>query len=163
LALLDLPPAGWAAHDGRRGGADVTAWRARLAVLRSEHGDAIGAKGAESPDSSAIGTSSAFGMRVDTPRQATEAGADRSWRDRGACLLRAANEAIAALLAPDPELDAERAVLAAHYAERDALPPQLQAYCFPCCKPVMLDDRMWSDARGWCFSGRDSAESSDDL
>jgi hypothetical protein len=140
----------------------VTAWRARLAVLRSEHADANRADSADSPDGSAIGTNGAFGIRVDAPRQSTEAGADRSWRDRVACLLRAADEAITALRAPDPELDAERAVLAAHYAERDTLPPQLEAHCFPCGKPVRRDDRLWSDARGWCCSGCYQAESSDD-
>jgi hypothetical protein len=53
-------------------------------------------------------------------------------------------------------------VLAAHHAERDALPPQLEAYCFPCGKPVVLDDRMWSDARGWCCAACYPAEASDD-
>ncbi len=140
----------------------MTAWRARLAVLRSEHADANRADSADSPDGSAIGTNGAFGIRVDAPRQSTEAGADRSWRDRVVCPLRAADQAKAALRAPDPELDAERAVLAALYDERDALPPQLEPHCFPCGKPVMRDDRLWSDGWGWCCSSCWPTEPPDD-
>lgn len=83
LALLDLPPAGRATHDGRRGGADVTAWRARLAVLRSEHADANRAESADSPDGSPLGANGAFGIRVAAPRQAAKAGVlNRSRRVR---------------------------------------------------------------------------------
>lgn len=111
----------------------MTAWRARRAVLRSEHADADAdrAINADSLDGSPIGANGAFGIRIDALRRAAKAGADRSWRERVACLLRAADEAEAALPAPDPERDAERAVLPEHYAERDALPPQLEAYCSP--------------------------------
>ena len=76
----------------------------------------------------------------------------REVRDRAAFLARAAEEALAALRAPDPELDAERAALAEHYTERQAGPPPLEAYCFPCGKRLMRRDRVWSDARGWCCS-----------
>ena len=86
----------------------------------------------------------------------------REARDRAAFLARAAEEAEAALRAPDPELDAERAVLAEHYAEREGGPPPLEAFCFPCGEPVTLDKRVWSDARGWCCSRCYPAESSGD-
>ena len=76
----------------------------------------------------------------------------REVRDRAAFLARAAEEAEAALRAPDPELDAERAALAEHYAELESAPPPLEAYCFPCGRSLMRRDRVWSDARGWCCS-----------
>ena len=85
----------------------------------------------------------------------------REVRNRAAFLARAAEEAGAALRAPDPELDAERAALAGHYAEREAEPPPMEAYCFPCGKRLMRRDRVWSDARGWCCSSCCPAEPPD--
>jgi hypothetical protein len=81
---------------------------------------------------------------------------------RAAFLLHAAEDALAALAGPElgPVLqvgqldhdDAERAALAEHYAEPEAVPPAGAApvYCFPCARPVLLRDRTWSEARGWC-------------
>lgn len=132
----------------------MTAWRARLVVLRSEHTGANSAVSAKSPDGSPNG---AFGIRVETPRQATEVGADRARHDRVAFLLRAAEEAEATLRATDLGLDAERAMLASYYAEREAEPPP-DAYRFPCGKLVKLKDRTWSNARGWCCPSCHSAE-----
>ncbi len=86
----------------------------------------------------------------------------REVRDRAAFLARAAEELLATLRAPDPELDAERAVLAAYYAEREAGPPPLEAYCFPCGRSLMRRDRVWSDARGWCCSSCCPTEPPDD-
>jgi hypothetical protein len=82
-------------------------------------------------------------------------------RDRAAFLLRAAEDALAALAGPElgPVLqvgqldhdDAERAALVEHYAELVAVPARPgPVYCFPCGKPVLLRDRTWSEARGWC-------------
>jgi hypothetical protein len=89
-------------------------------------------------------------------------GPRRELQGRAAFLLRAAEDALAALAGPElgPVLqvgeadhdDAERAALVAHHAEPKALPPAGPApvYCFPCGKPVVLRDRAWSQARGWC-------------
>ncbi len=75
-------------------------------------------------------------------------------------LLRAAEDALAALVGPElgPVLqigqvdhdEAEREALAAVYAVVDPRPPPQEAYCFPCGKPAMRADRRWSDAKGWC-------------
>lgn len=52
----------------------MTAWRARRAVLRSEHADADAdadadrANNADSLDGSPIGANGAFGIRIDAPR-----------------------------------------------------------------------------------------------
>jgi hypothetical protein len=81
---------------------------------------------------------------------------------RAAFLLRAAEDALAALAGPElgPVLqvgqldhdDAERAALVEYYAEPVAVPPAGPGrfYCFPCGRPVLLRDRTWSEARGWC-------------
>lgn len=80
-------------------------------------------------------------------------------RARTAFLLRAAEDAHAALAGPEigPVLEmghldhdaAERVALAAFYAEPGAMQPG-PTYCFPCGKLVLPSDRTWSDARGWC-------------
>jgi hypothetical protein len=90
-----------------------------------------------------------------------EGGPQRELQDRAAFLLRAAEDALAALAGPElgPVLqvgqldhdDAERAALVEHYAELVAVPARPgPVYCFPCGKPVLLCDRTWSEARGWC-------------
>ncbi len=132
------------------------AWAALEAIRRR---DALltanPAKAAKPPLSGAGGLAALAALAVSKdPR--------REVRDRAAFLARAAEEADAALRAPDPELDAERAVLAEHYAEREAGPPPLEAYCFPCGKRLMRRDRVWSDARGWCCPSCCPAEAPDD-
>jgi hypothetical protein len=91
-----------------------------------------------------------------------EGGPQRELQDRAAFLLRAAEDALAALAGPElgPVLqvgqldhdDAERAALVEYYAEPVAVPPAGPGrfYCFPCGRPVLLRDRTWSEARGWC-------------
>ncbi len=132
------------------------AWAALDAIRRR---DALltanPAKAAKPPLAGAGGLASLAALAVSKdPR--------REVRDRAAFLARAAEEALAALRAPDPELDAERAALAEHYAERDALPPPVQVFCFPCGKSVMRRDRVWSDVRGWCCPSCCPTEPPDD-
>jgi hypothetical protein len=89
-------------------------------------------------------------------------GPQRESHDRAAFLLRAAEDAIAALAGPElgPVLqvgevdhdDAERDAMVEHYAAPEAVPqaePGL-VYCFPCGKPVLLRSRTWSETGGWC-------------
>ncbi len=83
-------------------------------------------------------------------------------QDRAAFLLRAAEDAFAALAGPElgPVLqvgqldhdEAERTAMAAFYAEPGTIPATEHAlvYCFPCGKPVLLGDRTWSEAGGLC-------------
>lgn len=88
----------------------MTAWRARLAALRAEHAAANSAKSVNSspevPITGPIGTIGAIGIGTDG------AGAP----DRAAFLARAAEDAAAALAAPDPGLAHERAEIAAAQA-----------------------------------------------
>ncbi|RZA29056.1 MAG: hypothetical protein EOP02_05590 [Proteobacteria bacterium] len=82
---------------------------------------------------------------------------DADARDRAAFLLRAAEDALAALAGPEigPVLKigqadhnaAERVALAAFYAEPAAVVGGA-TYCFPCGKAVPSGERAWSDARG---------------
>jgi len=138
----------------------VTAWRDRLAVLRarSEVSAEIYAR-----DNSA---NSANRHATTTTAEAIGAiGPNVTGIDlakRAAFLLRAAEDALAALAGPErgPVLqvdqidhdDAERAALVEHYAEPVAVPPAGPGliYCFPCGKPVLQRDRTWSEACGWC-------------
>lgn len=93
--------------------------------------------------------------RVDVARVLAE-------RANAALLLRAAGDAANALAGPEigPVLEtgevdhdeAERAALVALYAEPEAAPQAGPALvdCFPCGRPVLLGDRIWSEAGGWC-------------
>lgn len=77
----------------------MTGWRDHLAAIRARHA------GADSSTAGAIGTIGTNGTGEDCPIEA-----------RAAFYARFAAEAAAALAAPDPELAAERALMAQHYA-----------------------------------------------
>jgi hypothetical protein len=91
-------------------------WRARLAAIRAAQGNADSAVSADSlPLGDAIGPNGAIG--------ANDLGAEA--RKAAAAAARIQAEVLAVLAAPDPELEAERALMAQHYAApADAAPYQ---------------------------------------
>lgn len=166
----------------------MSAWRARLNELRAPpsasagiYANANSANSANRPATSArpkaigaIGTNVTginSANRLDQARTPAEqyAPLDRgSFRDsrpgapepdRAAFLLRAAEDAFAALIGPEigPVMEVgqddhdagERVALAAFYASPEAVAAEA-TFCFPCGQPVPRGDRAWSDARGWC-------------
>lgn len=90
-------------------------WRARLAAIRATQRNADSAARADSlPLGDATGPNGAIG--------ANDLGAEG--QNAGAVAARIRAEVLAALAAPDPDLEAERALMAQHYAApAEAAPP----------------------------------------
>lgn len=102
-------------------------WRARLAARRVTHAPAVSAESADrsgSPsEAEAICTNGTSG----NGRENAAAIAQPDLAARIAFYRRAMEEAAEALAAPDPDLDAERVVMARHYAERSSISVQADA------------------------------------
>jgi hypothetical protein len=125
-------------------------WRARLAAIRAAQGNADSAVSADSlPLGDAIGPIGAIG--------ANDMGGEAWKADAAAVRIQA--EVLAVLAAPDPELEAERALLARHYVA----PPSARPY-LPSDPDVVRDGLLagalmrppaWGDATpppagAWC-------------
>jgi hypothetical protein len=125
-------------------------WRARLAAIRAAQGKDDSAVSADSlPLGDAIGPNGAIGAN-DIRAEARKA---EAWAAR----IQA--EVPAVLAAPDPELEAERALLAAHYAAPADAAPYLPGDPDPLRDGLLLASRMrlpaWSDDTppppgAWC-------------